>query len=275
MNAAACALADVRRRFRIAFVQSLLGKMRIFIATEDSNMRKQILARVVLLQLVPAVIAASLSPNALAAALKPVTATYTVMRDGKPVGDSTYSLAANPDGTWTLRSETHGTSGMARLAGLDVREESTFHWRNDSAAGIRYDYRQDATFKHSAQTIDFDQSGGQARVKDSKGNFAYAIPQGAMDRATLYLVLGHAAASGQRDLTVPVAGRDHVEQQHFVAQPEEDITVPAGRFKATAFERVDMRGKARTWYSATSSLPLRIEKTQGDGSTILLELKSR
>ncbi|MEP6940506.1 MAG: DUF3108 domain-containing protein [Rudaea sp.] len=223
----------------------------------------------------PLLVAASLSVGAHAAALKPLTATYTVARDGKQVGDSTYSLAANPDGTWTLRSETHGTSGMARLAGLDVREESMFNWRNDSAAGIRYDYRQDATFKHSAQTIDFDQAGGQAQVKDSKGHFEYAIPPGTMDRASLYLVLGHAAAIGNRELTVPVAGRDHVEQQHFVAQAEEEISVPAGKFKAIAFERVDMRGKARTWYSPTSTLPLRIEKTQGDGSTILLELKSR
>ena len=234
-------------------------------------MRKQIFVRLALFPLA----AASLGVAAHAAALKPVTATYTVVRDGKPVGDSTYSLAANPDGSWTLRSETHGTSGMARLAGLDVREESTFNWRNDSAAGIRYDYRQDATFKHSSQTIDFDQAGGHARVKDNKGQFEYAIPQGAMDRASLYLVLGHAAATGNRDLTVAVAGRDHVEQQHFVAQAEEDISVPAGKFKATAFERVDMRGKARTWYSTASTLPLRIEKTQGDGSTIVLELKSR
>ena len=238
-------------------------------------MRRQIRARLVLIQLIPALLATSFGTSAHAAALKPVTATYTVMRDGKPVGDSTYSLAANSDGTWTLHSETHGTSGMARLAGLDVREESTFHWRNDSAAGIRYDYRQNSMIHKSSQTIDFDQAGGHARVKDSKGNFEYAIPQGAMDRASLYLVLGQAAASGQRDLTVPVAGRDHLEQQHFMAQPEEEITVPAGKFKATAFERVDMRGKARTWYSAASALPLRIEKTQNDGSVIVLELKQK
>lgn len=238
-------------------------------------MRKLLPVRLLPIEIVPALLAACLSVSAHAAALKPLTATYSVTRDGKAVGDSTYSLSANSDGTWTLRSETHGTSGMARLAGLDVREESTFHWRDDSAAGIRYDYRQDATFKHSAQTIDFEESTGQAQVKDSKGNFAYAFPPGTVDRATLYLVLGQAAAGGKQDLTVPVAGRDHVEQQHFVAKTEGDITVPAGKFKATSFERVDMRGKARTWYSTASALPLRIEKTQGDGSTIVLELKSR
>jgi hypothetical protein len=208
-----------------------------------------------------------------AAELKPMTVAYSVMRDGKAVGEASYSLAANADGTWTLRSQTHGTAGMARLAGLDVREESVFDWRNDSAVGLRYDYRQDATFKHSTQTIDFDRSAKHARVTDSKGNFDYPIPVGAMDRASLYLVLGQAAANGIKDVTLAVAGRDHLEQQHFVAHGEETIEVPAGKFKAIAFERVDMPGKARSWYSSTSILPLRIEKTQGDGSTILLELK--
>lgn len=226
-------------------------------------------------KLVLPLLLATLSPGIGASELKPTTASYTVTRDGKAVGDSTYTLAANADGTWTLRSQTHGTSGMARLAGLDVREESTFNWRNDRAVGLRYDYRQDATFKHSAQTIDFDHAAKQARVKDSKGNFDYAIPDGAMDRSSLYLVLGHAAASGVKDVTVPVAGRDHVEQQHFSARAEESIDVPAGKFKAIAFERVDMAGKARSWYSPSSLLPLRIEKAQGDGSVIVLELKQK
>ncbi len=216
-------------------------------------------------------LAASLGTHA--AELKPMTVAYSVMHDGKAVGDATYSLSANVDGTWTLRSQTRGTSGMARLAGLDVREESVFDWRSDNAIGLRYDYRQDATFKHSAQTIDFDRAAKHARVKDSKGDFDYAIPDGAMDRASLYLVLGHAAANGVKDITLAVAGRDHLEHQHFVAHGEETIDVPAGKFKAIAFERVDMPGKARSWYSPTSLLPLRIEKTQGDGSTILLELK--
>lgn len=217
----------------------------------------------------------TLSAGASAAGLKPMTAAYSVTRDGKNVGDSTYALSSNPDGSWTLRSQTHGTSGMARLAGLDVREESTFDWRGDSAAGLRYDYRQDATFKHSAQTIDFDRAAKQAHVRDSKGNFDYAIPDGAMDRSSLYVVLGHAAANGVHDITLPVAGRDHVEQQHFRANGEETVDVPAGKFKAIVFERIDMPGKGRSWYSPTSLLPLRIEKTQGDGSVIVLELKQR
>src|SRR4051794_9972262 len=61
-----------------------------------------------------------LASGAGAANLQPMNATYSVVRDGKPIGDANYSLVANSDGTWTLRSETRGSAGMARLLGLDV-----------------------------------------------------------------------------------------------------------------------------------------------------------
>lgn len=208
--------------------------------------------------------------------LKPASAVYTVIRDGKEIGDATYTLAANPDGTWTLRSQMHGTSGMARLVGLDVREESTFRWNGGKVESIRYDYKQEATFKNSSKRIDFDHAAQQAHSRDGKATFDYAIPADALDRTNLTLVLGAAAASGQRNLTLPVAGRDHVEPQHFVVKGEEALQVPAGNFKTLRYERDDMPGKARSWYApSTGILPLRFEKAQGDGSVIALELKQR
>ena len=37
-----------------------------------------------------------------------------------------------------------GTGGMAKLLGLDVREDSVFGLRDGKLQGLRYDYRQDA-----------------------------------------------------------------------------------------------------------------------------------
>ena len=211
-----------------------------------------------------------------AADLKPASAVYTVVRDGKPIGDANYTLSANPDGTWTLRSEMQGTSGTARLVGLNIREESTFRWNGGKIESIRYDYKQEATFKSSIKRIDFDQAAKQAHSRDGKATFDYAIPPDALDRTNLTLVLGAAAATGRHDLTLPVAGRDHVESQHFVVKGEETIQIPAGSFKTVRYERDDMPGKARSWYSpSTGILPLRFEKAQGDGSVIALELKQR
>lgn len=217
-------------------------------------------------------IAATLSLGASAASLHPMSATYSVVRDGKAVGDAVYTLQSNPDGSWTLRSETHGTAGIARLAGLDVREESTFRWQDGRIDGVSYDYRQDATFKHKSRRIDFD--GASAHVREGKDHYDYPVPPGTMDRSSVALALGQTLAAGRREVTLPVAVRDRVEQQRFVVAGEETISVPAGSFKAARFERTDQPGKARSWYAANvSTLPLRVEQTQGDGSVIVLELK--
>jgi len=219
---------------------------------------------------------ASLVASAANADLKPQHAVYSVARDGKPVGDATYSLASNPDGTWTLQSETRGSAGMAKLVGLDVQEQSTFRWDNGQPQGVRYDYRQDAAIKHKQRTIDFDWPSREAHVRDNGKAFSYAIEPGTIDRSTVAVQLGMLLAGGAHDATLSVAQKDHLEQQRFAAQGEESISVPAGTFKAIRVERTDASGKARSWYAPNlTSLPLRVEQQQGDGSMIVMELRQR
>jgi hypothetical protein len=213
---------------------------------------------------------------AMAASLRPMSATYSVVRDGKAVGDALYTLVANQDGSWTLRSVTKGSAGMARLVGLDVREESTFRWLDGRPQGLHYDYKQDAAVKHKQREIDFDWHAQQAHVRDNGKNFVYEIQSGTIDRSTVAIALGLALAAGAHDTTLPVAAKDHVEQQRYQSHGEEKIDVPAGSFQAIRVDRTDAAGKARSWYApSVSTLPLRIEQIQGDGSTIVMELKQR
>lgn len=208
--------------------------------------------------------------------LKPQHAVYSVVRDGKAVGDATYSLASNPDGSWTLQSITKGTAGMAKLFGLDVHEESTFRWASGRPEGVRYDYKQDAAIKHKQRSIDFDWRTGEAHVRDNGKDFNYAIAPGTIDRSTVAVALGMYLAGGARDATLSVAQKDHLEQQRFEAQAEETVSVPAGKFQATRMERTDAAGKARSWYATSvTTLPVRVEQVQGDGSTIVMELRQR
>jgi len=73
---------------------------------------------------------------------------------------------------------------------------------------------------------------------------------------------------------VPVAVKDHVEQQRFQAHGTEKISIPAGSFDAVRVERTDATGKGTSWYAPSASvLPLRIEQVQGDGSKIVMELR--
>ena len=259
-----CVEEDIRTGFRLGRADSPL----VFPAPWNI-MRTSI----VLLAILVAGIAV---PAAVAASLKPMSATYSVVRDGKAVGDALYSLVANQDGSWTLRSVTKGSAGMARLVGLDVREESTFRWLDGKPEGMRYDYRQDAAIKHKQREIDFDWRAHQAHVRDNGKSFVYDIQAGTIDRSTVAIALGLALAAGAHDATLPVAAKDHVEQQRYESRGEEKIDVPAGSFHAIRVDRTDAAGKARSWYApSVSALPLRVEQLQGDGSTIVMELKQR
>jgi hypothetical protein len=215
-----------------------------------------------------------LSATACAAtSLKPEQASYTVIRDGKAIGTATYALSANADGTWTLHSETHGTGGMAKLLGLDVREDSVFGLRDGKLQGLRYDYRQDAAIKHKQSRIDFDANAGKIRVRDNGKDFRYALVDGAIDRSTAAVALGLALAEGATSATLPVAVRDRVEMQQYAVQGKSTITVPAGKFDATEIDRTDAPGKVmKSWY-AQGLLPVRVEQPQHDGKAIMLERK--
>jgi len=208
--------------------------------------------------------------------LQPTRAVYAVQRDGKTVGDASYTLAANGDGSWTLESVTKGSAGMAKLVGLDVHEQSTFRWDHGKAQGLHYAYKQDAAIKHKQRSIDFDWQAHEAHVRDNGKDFNYAIEPGTIDRSTVAVALGVALANGAHEASLHVAQKDHLEQQRFEAQGEENITVPAGSFKAVRMERTDASGKARSWYAPNvTTLPLRVEQVQGDGSTIVMELRQR
>jgi hypothetical protein len=216
----------------------------------------------------------ALSASAFAdATLKPETATYTVTRDGKAIGTATYSLAANADGTWTLHSETRGTGGMAKLLGLDVREDSVFGLRDGKLQGLRYDNRQDAAIKHKRRSIDFDANAGQIHVRDNGKDFQYALVDGAIDRSAVAVALGLALADGATSATLPVAVKDRVEMQRYTVHGGAVINLPDGRHEATEIDRADAPGKVmKSWY-AQDLLPVRVEQPQHDGKAIVMERK--
>jgi hypothetical protein len=209
-----------------------------------------------------------------AADLKPATATYTVTRDGSAIGDSNFTLKQNTDGTWTLTSDTKGTSGKARLLGIDVHEESTFRWNNGKPQSVVYDYKQSSMIKSRTRHIEFDADGRQAHSQENKDRFTYDTPPGATDRSTLQLVLAAAVANGAHEIVVPVAVRDRAEPQNYAVAKSEAVAVPAGNFNASRVERAD--GKAINWYAPNvGMLPVKVQQISGDGSTVVLELKQK
>ncbi|MGA8277181.1 MAG: DUF3108 domain-containing protein [Rhodanobacteraceae bacterium] len=207
--------------------------------------------------------------------IAPFHAEYLVSRNGSELGRSTLDLHADDDGTWTLRSRTDGTTGLAALAGIDVVETSHFRWNNGRPEGLDYDYVQKSAFKRRHRHAEFDWKSGQVHVSEDGHDFRYPIAPGVIDRHTASLAIAADLARGAHPLVYQVAVKDRVEANHYREQGHEDVSVPAGHYDTVRVERDDAGHEYTSWFAPSLDwLPVEIEQRTRKGDTITLRLVS-
>lgn len=213
-----------------------------------------------------------------AAQFKPFRAQYATLRNGSDIGRTTLELRDNGDGSWTLQSETRGTSGLARLAGVHVVETSRFRWQGGHPEALDYDYRQESAFRDRTRHASFDWAKGSVEVRQGEQTFHYAIVPGIIDRQSVTLALASDLMHGATTFQYAVAVKSEVETMRYRRGAVESVQVPAGRFQAQLMLRegepgADRKRVSRSWFAASLGyLPVRIEQSEKNGDTIVLEL---
>lgn len=219
-----------------------------------------------------AVAAGSASP------LAPFTADYVTLRNGKEAGHTTLTLRANDDGSWSLKGETRGTAGLARLAGLGVVDDSRLRWRDGHPETLSWDYRQSGGLRQRTRHADFDWANGTVTMRHGEQTRTYPTVPGLIDRQTVTIALMADLARGAEHFDCKVATKARVDELRYRRGEPATVTVPAGRFEAVAVERVpdptDRRAKvSRNWFApALGWLPVKMEQHEEDGDSITLEL---
>ncbi|MEO7064336.1 MAG: DUF3108 domain-containing protein [Dokdonella sp.] len=213
-------------------------------------------------------------------ALKPFHADYATLRNGSEVGHTTLDLADNGDGSWTLHSETRGTSGLAKLAGIHIVETSHFRWKDGHPEALVYDYKQEGAFKQRTRHAGFDWKANEVRVSEGGQDFNYATTPGLIDRQSVTLALASDLMRGANTFDYKVAVKDRIEDMRYTRGATETLKVPAGEFKAVLMQRdgesgADRKRVARSWFAESLGwLPVQIEQTEKKGDTVTLKLMS-
>jgi len=226
-------------------------------------------------------LAAALPAVAADVAIKPFHAEYATLRNGDTLGRTTLDLRDDGDGTWTLRSETRGTSGLAKLAGIHIVETSRLRWNGGKPEALVYDYKQEGAFKQRTRHADFDWSAQQVHVSEGGKDFRYATAPGLIDRQSVTLGLAADLIGGATTFDYKVAVKDRIEDMGYSRGATESLSVPAGRYDAVLMQRAssgkdDRRRVARSWFAPSLGwLPVQIEQVDGKGDTVTLKLLSR
>ncbi len=221
------------------------------------------------------ILAALPAAPVLAAPIEPFKADYIVLRNGKPLGKTTIVLRDNGDQTWTLTTTTRGTEGIAKMAGLDVNEESVIRWRDDRPETLRYTFRQDAAFKSKQRGATFDWNANEVDMRDGDDAARYALVPGAIDRHAVMLALAGDLARRGNTFDYKVAMKDGLEDVHYASCGSPKIDVPAGSYATSCLERKRSKRTSTSWFAeSTGWLPVQIEQVENKGDTITLRLAS-
>jgi len=212
------------------------------------------------------------------AGMRPFHAEYATLRNGDEVGRTMLDFGDNGDGTWTLRSETRGTAGLAKLAGIHVVETSRFRWKDGRPEALAYDYRQEGAFKQRTRHAAFDWQAREVRVEEGGKAFRYPIVDGIIDRQAVTLALAADLVRGAQTFDYAVAVKDRIEPMRYLRGPVETLQVPAGEYRAQRMQRdgepgADRKRVARSWFAESLGwLPVQIEQTEKKGDTVTLRL---
>ena len=207
------------------------------------------------------------------APIAPFKADYATFRNGKEMAKTTIQLSRNADATWTLLTTTEGTSGLARVAGLDVTEESVLRWVDGRPQSLHYDFRQDVAFKKKHRHGEFDRNAKEVHMVDGKSDERYALVPFAIDRHALTLALAADLSRQATTFDYQVATKDKLEDVRYKRCADSRLSVPAGSFDTRCVERVREKRTATSWFAASKGwVPIQIEQVESKGDIVTLKL---
>jgi hypothetical protein len=219
-------------------------------------------------------LASSVALCAESAPIAPFHADYDVLRNGKQQGKATLDLH-NAGNDWEFVSQTHGTSGMAAMLGIDIQEKSTFAWNANHPECLTYAYAQKA-LKSRSTSITCDWNAKSANVDDNGKSANVALASPAMDRHLVALALMADLKSGKSTLSYPVIDKAQIADQNYVQAGHEAVSLGSTNVDAVKVTRDrggDSKRQTTYWFAPQRNwLPVQIEQVEKNGETITMRL---
>lgn len=201
------------------------------------------------------------APAAVAAGDQAFRAEYEVLVDGKPRLETQIELSQQGD-SWTMRSEGHGTKGLARMLRVSNAETSRLEWHDNSFQPIEFQHHSKVAGRDERWSAVFDHEQNQVLLHHEEGTSDFEISPGAWDPLSLTLELRRRLAAGDTDFEVRVADEDEIDMHRYRAGAVQNLETGIGCMEVIELERVRENSKrySRGWYAIEHDyMPVRIQ----------------
>jgi hypothetical protein len=197
-------------------------------------------------------------------------ATYSVSRDGLPLGDSLRQVRRQPNGSWRADARTEPTGLVALLFSDVIEEHSTLRLTDQGVRPLQYSYRRHSGRKEQHYELRFDWDAGRLHLDHA--NRDIPLPEASQDPLSFVVEVMRRLQQGDREFQMAIAGRKRVRDYRvaIVSQATRDTVL--GR-QVVVHVRAEEQGKD-TYYDLWvlprhDHLPLRIRQQRGDETTDL------
>ncbi len=216
--------------------------------------------------LISTTVAESIGPEHKAPVLLPAhEASYEVLRRGRKIGEVHVRLAPGEDGVWLFETETEATAAVARMLGVSATESAHFMWHDGHILALTYHQVARAPTRTRWWQHQFDWDQGISNTRTYDGDHQISLEPGVIDPLTLRLAVAaklHQPEARDTDHQFRVLERDEIEDQQFLFEGRETLSLDIGCFDAVRMRRFRRESSSRnyhSWHAETFAwMPMRI-----------------
>ncbi len=206
---------------------------------------------------------------------KGFTAVYEVEHNGMYLGESERELKPLKDNHWQFHSITR-PKGFAKMFIKDTLEETSILKRQgNDFIPIMYRYDQTGGKKPKHDSVKFDWENKQVSL--SYVNKSLDLHAGTQDLMSFLLLIMRDLQNGHKQIQFTLADRKRINDYVLNVKVENQVDTPMRSFKSLVLVSNIIKDgdRFRIWCApALQYLPVKIEKTEDDGDTTTMVIKS-
>ena len=202
-------------------------------------------------------------------------ATYSIGRNDFRIGDASFSLTQNQDGTYTYTSVSKAAGLVSLFVSDVVTETSRFKVMDGELQSLQYTYEHTGNDKDKKENIRFDWDKHVAHSNEGGKQHTLPLTAGTYDRLLAQLAVSVNLEAGKTVGEYRVLDHNEISIYHMQPQGDTDLKTPAGEYKVIDMVRkVPKKNRVTTFWLAPKLdyLPVQMQQTEPGKATISLVL---